>query len=232
MKPVSIVLSPTRNRPLNVFLGVLLLLVSLLLFLSLATWHATDPSMNTATGESHAIGNWVGLFGAWLSDLLLQSLGLTSFLLPIWLGGLGWTWMHSRASGSPWLRWTGNDARRWCLCPAVFGLLPWHWRWLHLLPIEGVVGRIVSGFLVGYINVQGAWVVAGMLAATGLYFASAVSFSLLKEVVGERWIHVVAFYERWRNWREERAERRAEREEREDRQAQLEAAPQTANTPI
>ncbi len=225
MKPVSIVLSPTRSRPLNVFLGVLLLLVSLLLFLSVATWHATDPSMNTAAGDTHSIGNWVGLFGAWLSDLLLQSLGLTAFLLPIWLGGLGWTWMHSRPSGNAWLRWTGTLLAMVFL-PAVFGLLPWHWRWLHLLPIEGVVGRVVSGFLVGYINVQGAWVVAGMLAATGLYFASAVSFTLLKEVVAERWIHVVAFYEHWRNWREERAERRAEREEREDRQAQLQEAPQ------
>jgi S-DNA-T family DNA segregation ATPase FtsK/SpoIIIE len=230
MKPVSIVLSPTRSRPLNVFLGVLLLLVSLLLFLSIATWHATDPSLNTAAGEAgaRAIGNWVGLFGAWLSDLLLQSIGLTAFLLPLWLGGLGWIWMHSRPSGSAWLRWTGTFLAL-VFMPAVFGLLPWHWRWLHLVPIEGVTGRIVSAFLVGYINVQGAWLVAGILAATGLYFASAVSFGVLKEGLAERWIHVVAFYERWRNWREERAELRAEREEREDRQAQLEAVPAGAN---
>ena len=48
MKPSRIVLSPTRSRPLNVFLGVMLLLVSLLLLLTIATWHATDPSLNTA----------------------------------------------------------------------------------------------------------------------------------------------------------------------------------------
>jgi S-DNA-T family DNA segregation ATPase FtsK/SpoIIIE len=213
MKPVSIVLSPTRNRPLNVFLGLLLLLVSLLLLLSIATWHASDPSLNTATGEvgPHAVHNWVGVFGAWLGDLLLQSIGISAFLIPLWLGGLGWTWMHSRPSGSPWLRWTGTLL---CLIflPAALGLLPWHWRWLHLLPIEGVVGRIVSAFLVGYINIQGAWLVAGILAGTGLYFASAVSFWALKESIAERWIHVVAFHDRWRNWREERAERKADRE--------------------
>jgi DNA segregation ATPase FtsK/SpoIIIE, S-DNA-T family len=213
MKPVSIVLSPTRNRPLNVFLGLLLLLVSLLLLLSIATWHASDPSLNTSTGEigPHAVHNWVGVFGAWLSDLLLQSIGITAFLVPLWLGGLGWTWMHSRPSGSPWLRWTGTLLGLIFL-PAALGLLPWHWRWLHLLPIEGVVGSIVSTFLVGYINIQGAWLVAGILAATGLYFASAVSFWALKEGIAERWIHVVAFHDRWRNWREARAERRAERE--------------------
>jgi S-DNA-T family DNA segregation ATPase FtsK/SpoIIIE len=211
MKPISIVLSPTRSRPLNVFLGVLLLLVSLLLLLSLATWHASDPSLNTASGEAgpHAVHNWIGLFGAWLSDLLLQSIGITAFFIPLWLGGLGWTWMHSRPSGSPWLRWTGTVIAVVFL-PAVFGLLPWHWRWLHLLPVEGVLGRLTSALLVGYINIQGAWLVAGILAATGLYFASAVSFWALKESIEERWIHVQAWHDRWRNWREERAERKAE----------------------
>jgi S-DNA-T family DNA segregation ATPase FtsK/SpoIIIE len=213
MKPISIVLSPTRSRPLNVFLGVLMLLISLLLFLSIATWHAADPSLNTASGElgPHAVGNWVGLFGAWISDLLLQTLGFTAFFLPVWLGGLGWTWMHSRPSGSAWLRWTGTLLALIFL-PAVFGLMPWHWRWLHLLPVEGVVGRLVSAFLVGYINIQGASLVAGILAATGLYFSSAVSFGVLKESLGERWIHVIAWHDRWRNWREERAERKAERD--------------------
>jgi S-DNA-T family DNA segregation ATPase FtsK/SpoIIIE len=214
MKPISIVLSPTRSRPLNVFLGLLLLLAALLLFLSLATWRASDPSLNTASGEAgpHAVGNWIGLFGAWLSDLLLQTLGLTAFLMPIWLGGLGWTWMHSRPSGSAWLRWTGTMLAL-IFSPAVFGLLPWHWRWLHLLPVEGVLGRLISALLVGYINIQGAWLVAGILAATGLYFASAVSFAALKDSIGERWIHVVAWHDRWRNWREERAERRAGHED-------------------
>ena len=51
MKPIRIVLSPTRSRPLNVFLGLVLLLVALLLLLSLATYRASDPSLNTASGE-------------------------------------------------------------------------------------------------------------------------------------------------------------------------------------
>jgi S-DNA-T family DNA segregation ATPase FtsK/SpoIIIE len=216
MKPVRIVLSPTRSRPLNVFLGVMLLLVSLLLFLSIATYHPSDPSLNTAVdpGAPHAIHNWVGVFGAWWGDLLLQSLGLTAFLLPVWLGGLGWTWMHSRPNGSALLRWTGTFLAL-LFVPAVFGLLPWHWRWLHALPVEGVVGRLVSGMLVGWINVQGAWLVGAVLAATGLYFATAVSFWAFKESFEERWLHAVAWHDRWRNWREERAERKAELQEEE-----------------
>ena len=185
MKPIRIVLSPTRSRPVNMFLGMVLLLVSLLLFLALATYHASDPSLNTAT-DSATAHNWVGLFGAYLSDILLQSLGLTAFLLPMWLGGVGWTWMRSRPGGSPILRWMGTILALVFL-PAVFGLLPWHWRWLHMVPVEGVVGRMVAGLLVVYLNIQGAWLVAAALAACGLYFASAISFWVIRESFAERW---------------------------------------------
>src|SRR5450631_3555372 len=107
MKSIRIILSPTRSRNLNVLLGLALVLVSLLLLLALATYQPADPSLNTAAGSTEP-HNWIGLFGAWLSDLLLQSLGFTAFFLPIWAGGLGWTWLHSRPGGSPWLRCTGT----------------------------------------------------------------------------------------------------------------------------
>ena len=163
MKPIRIVLAPTRSRPVNIFLGMVLLLVSILLFLALATYHSSDPSLNTAV-DTAIPHNWVGLLGAYLGDLLLQALGITAFLLPLWLGGVGWTWMRSRPGGSPILRWMGTLLALIFL-PAVFGLLPWHWRWLHVVPIEGVVGRLVSGLLVVYMNIQGAWLVAIALAA-------------------------------------------------------------------
>jgi S-DNA-T family DNA segregation ATPase FtsK/SpoIIIE len=231
MKPTRIVLEPTRSRPANIFLGLLLLLVSALLFLSLATWHATDPSFNTSAdpAATHAARNWIGLFGAAVSDLLLQVLGVASFLIPVWIGGLGWTWMRSRSGGSPILRWIGTLFAL-TFIPTVFALLPWHWHWMHLIPVEGVVGKLMAGMLVGYLNIQGAWVVSAVLAAIGLYFASAISFWVLKEAIEERWIHIVSWYERWRNWRLDRAEARAERElEESEAEPALEPAVETAS---
>jgi S-DNA-T family DNA segregation ATPase FtsK/SpoIIIE len=210
MKPIRIVLSPTRSRPANMFLGLVLVLFALLLFLALATYRANDPSLNTAT-DSAVARNWIGLFGAYLSDLILQSLGLTAFLLPLWLGGLGWEWMHSRSGGSPILRWIGTVLALVFL-PAVFGLLPWHWHWLHTLPVEGVVGRLMAGLLVVYLNLQGAWLVAIALAAAGLYFASAISFAAVRESIANRWTSFAAWRDRWRSRREEREELREERE--------------------
>ncbi len=212
MKPIRIVLAPTRSRPFNILLGLVLVLAALLLLLALATYHSTDPSWNTASGVTgpHAVRNWVGLFGAWLGDLLLQALGITAFFLPLWLGGLGWTWMRSRPGGSAWLRWMGTVLAL-AFFPAVLGLLPWHWRWLHALPVEGVAGKLMAGLLVTYLNIQGAWLVAGVLAGAGLWFASAVSFWAIKEGVGDRWLQALNLRDRWRNWREERAERKEER---------------------
>ena len=151
--------------------------------------------------------NWIGLFGAYLSDLLLQALGLTAFLLPLWLGGVGWTWMRSRPGGSPILRWMGTLLAL-AFLPAVFGLLPWHWRWLHVVPVEGVVGRLMAGLLVVYLNLQGAWLVAAALAAAGLYFASAISFWVDSRKPCRALGTVRAMADRWRELREERAELR------------------------
>ena len=138
IKPIRIVLSPTRNRPLNVFLGLLMLLVATLLFLSLATYHAADPSLDTASAFAgpQAVHNWIGLFGAGLSDLLLQCLGITAFLLPMWIASVGWTWMRSRPAGSVLLRWMGTILTL-LFVPAVLSLAPWHWRW----PPAGALSR-------------------------------------------------------------------------------------------
>jgi S-DNA-T family DNA segregation ATPase FtsK/SpoIIIE len=196
------------------FLGIVLALVSLLLFVALATYHSSDPSMNTSTDVTvpAVIHNWIGPLGAWTSDLLLQTLGFTAFFLPLWMAGVAWGWMRSRPGGSAILRGVGT-VMSLLFVPALFALLPWHWHWLHAIAVEGVVGRLIAGMLVGWVNVQGAWLIAGVLALAGLYFASAVSLWALKEMLADRLILVQSWQDRWHNWREIRAEKRAERDD-------------------
>ena len=189
-------------------------LVSILLFLALATYHPTDPSLNTASaGDAAHVHNWIGVTGATLSDILLQAFGIIVFLLPLWLGEMGWNWIRSRSGGSAVLRSMGA-ALAIIFAPAVLGLLPWHWHWLHAVPVEGVMGRVISGALVVYLNTQGAWLVASVLALAGIYFASDINFWTLKTQIEDRWLSLVAWHDRYRNWRDERAERRRDLEER------------------
>jgi DNA segregation ATPase FtsK/SpoIIIE, S-DNA-T family len=213
IKPIQIALAPTRSRPVNAFLGIVLALAAILLFLALATYHTADPSLNTSVGPGAqgAVKNWVGPMGSTISDLFLQTLGFTAFFVPLWMGAVAWRWMRSRWAGAAWLRMTGTIFAL-AFVPAVFGLLPWHWRWMHAIPVEGVVGRLMANMLVGYVNVQGAWVIGGALAAAGLYFAFSINFRVMYEWLSAHWIHLQAWNDRWANWREERAEAKAERE--------------------
>src|SRR5580700_11639977 len=98
MKPVRLVLTPTRNRRLNELVGLLVLASAALLFLSLVSYRPTDPSLNTTC--SGPVRNWIGPAGAYVSDFMLQIEGVSTFILPILLGALGWTWMRSRPAGS------------------------------------------------------------------------------------------------------------------------------------
>ena len=213
IKPIQIALAPTRNRAVNLFLGVVLALFALLIVLALVTYHPADPSLNTSIDPATPplIRNWIGPIGSYSSDMLLQALGLTAFFLPLWMGAVAWGWMHSRYAGAAWLRAVGTVFAAVFL-PALFGLLPWHWRWLHAVPVEGVIGRLMADLLVSSLNMQGAWIVATVLALAGVYFALALSLRSLWEMVEDRWIHLQSWRDRWRNWREERAEVRAERD--------------------
>lgn len=61
-------------------LGVGLLGIFLFLLVSLVSYHPFDPSLNTlATG---AAKNWCGKVGSYISDILIQIFGITSYLLP------------------------------------------------------------------------------------------------------------------------------------------------------
>ncbi|HTJ30878.1 MAG TPA: DNA translocase FtsK [Acidobacteriaceae bacterium] len=213
MKPIRIVKTPTRNRPLNLLLGALLLLASALLLLSLATYHATDPSLDTASGAvgPHVVRNWIGPTGAYLSDGLFQVFGLTAFGLPLWIGGLGLAWVRSRDNGSAWLRWTGVVLTL-AFLPTLFGLLPWGWHWLHAVSVEGTVGRLIADALTLAVNRTGAWIIAGVAAGAGLYLGSNFSFRSAWEWSQARSIQLTAVHDRYRNWQADRADKRAESE--------------------
>ena len=63
--------------------GVVISLTALLIIISLFSYSPNDRSLNTPSGViAH---NWGGFVGAFLADLLLQGLGLSAYLLPVFL---------------------------------------------------------------------------------------------------------------------------------------------------
>ena len=79
---------------------------ALFLFLSLATYHPEDPSLNHVVSSVSEVHNGAGLVGAYFSGLLVDFFGLGAFACPVafCLGALqcGLRRPHMR-----WWRWTG-----------------------------------------------------------------------------------------------------------------------------
>jgi DNA segregation ATPase FtsK/SpoIIIE, S-DNA-T family len=213
MKTFSRLFNPTSNRRLNELIGFLLCVSALLLFLALASYSPLDPSFNSASVLTTVRGarNWIGIVGAVLSDLCLQAFGVGAFLLPIFPALLGARWFRSRKVQSPVAKSLGG---LWLLIfvPAFLALLPGQIRWLGVIPIEGLVGRVVGDFLIHYLNLAGAYIVCATVLAVALYLSTAFSFSSLQVWIPTRFAFVFALRDRWRDWREERAKRRMQKE--------------------
>src|SRR5579863_3035406 len=103
MKYFNLIFTPTKVRRLNELVGLVMFVAAILLFLALVSYSPLDASLNTAApGPAVAAPhNWIGITGALSSDLLLQLLGISVFIVPLMFGLLGSRWWKSRAVASP-----------------------------------------------------------------------------------------------------------------------------------
>ncbi|HEX6504667.1 MAG TPA: DNA translocase FtsK 4TM domain-containing protein [Terriglobales bacterium] len=213
MKYLSKVFSPTANRRLNELIGFLLCVSALLLFLALVSYSPLDPSLNSAsvlTG-SRAARNWIGIFGAIVSDLFLQFFGIGAFLIAGLIALLGVRWFRSRKIQSP-LAKTLGAAWLVIFIPAMLALLPGDLRWMNVIPLEGLLGRVVGDFLIHYFNLAGAYIVCATVLAVALYLSTAFSFSSLQIWLPTRFAFAISLWERWKDWQEARARKKAQKE--------------------
>ena len=213
MRLLASIFSPTGNRRLNELIGFLLGVSALLLFLALASYSPLDPSLNSAsvlTG-THVARNWIGVVGAVISDLMLQFFGIGAFLLPVFFSVMGIRWFASRKVQSPIAKSLGGI---WLVVfvPALLALLPGHLRWFNVIPIEGLLGRIVGDVLIHYLNLAGAYIVCATVLAVALYLSTAFSFSSIQLWAPTRFAFVTALWNRYQDWREERIKRHQQKE--------------------
>jgi len=204
---------PTGNRRLNELVGFLMCISALLLFLALASYSPLDPSWNSASAltGAHAARNWIGIVGAYTADMLLQFFGVGAFLLVIFPAMLGARWFRSLQVQSPLAKSLGGI---WLVMfvPAMLALLPGHLRWLHVIPIEGLLGRVIGDVLIHYLNVVGAYIVCATVLAVALYLSTAFSFSAIQLWAPTRFAFVTALWNRYKDWQGERAKKRQQKE--------------------
>jgi len=213
MDYLAAIFVPTGNRRLNELIGFLMCVSALLLLLALVSYSPLDPSWNSAsvlTG-SHAARNWIGIVGAYTADAVLQFFGIGAFLLVIFPAMLGTRWFRSMKVQSPLAKSLGGI---WLVMfvPAMLALLPGHLRWVHVIPIEGLLGRVLGDFLIHYLNLVGAYIVCATVLAVALYLSTAFSFSAIQVWAPTRFAFVTALWNRYKDWRQERTRKRQQKE--------------------
>jgi S-DNA-T family DNA segregation ATPase FtsK/SpoIIIE len=126
--------------------AVLLGLFALALVLALLTYNPGDPSLNRAIDGSAT--NLLGRPGAIAADLLIQSLGLSAFLVPAVF--LAWAWRLLRQHLVPrwWVRLSALPAALLLISLALASLPP-PASWLPETTLGGSVGRLLIGSITG-----------------------------------------------------------------------------------
>lgn len=174
----------TARRLGTELMGLLFWGASAYLLMSLLSYSPADPSFNRA-GGSGPVRNWGGLLGAYLSDLLLQGLGLGAVVFPAlgaWLG-----WEHLRLRGWRWgaLQWIGMLLALLVLCTALH-LLTGAWAGgVSIRKAGGLVGYLLCSTLLAYMNPGGTWLLLFVLLSVGVLMMSGSGLlALLKAALG------------------------------------------------
>src|SRR5579859_5027693 len=213
MDYLATIFVPTGNRRLNEVIGFLMCVSALLLFLALVSYSPLDPSWNSASvlTSSHAARNWIGIVGAYTADAVLQFFGVGAFLLVVFPVMLGTRWFRSMKVQSPLAKTLGVI---WLVMfvPALLALLPGQMRWMRVIPIEGLMGRVLGDFLIHYLNVVGAYIVCGTILAVALYLSTAFSFSAIQVWAPTRFAFVTALWNRYQDWKQERLKKKQQKE--------------------
>jgi len=145
-----------QNRIKRDVSGVLLILLSVFILISLLSYNPDDPSWASVSTVSQKAQNYGGKVGASLSEALLQFLGFTSFVLSIALIFLGFQAFFPKKKGG-FLSRTGESLLICLLLSPLFSMIFHTASWKGSdLSAGGVIGDLLSSFLIKYFNHLGS----------------------------------------------------------------------------
>lgn len=143
------------------------------LLLSLLTYHASDPSLNTVA-SADGIQNWMGQGGAYVADFLVQIFGVGSLVLALGLTTWGWRMWKKEDFGPLWGRLIALLAASLLL--GIAGGAVTGGSWISHATMGGAGGVLllnkmtsaISGFVTFYPHI----IVAAVAGIAGLILAA------------------------------------------------------------
>src|ERR1035438_822763 len=136
----------------NEVTGFLLLSSGLVILLSLVSYHAQDPSWNTAAGSRPL--NLIGYPGSYLADVLFQAFGAAALLFPLLIFLLAWRWIRSEQIEAGAVKLAGSVLLTMGACAAL-SFLPWR-MFGGGVSVGGALGLVLARYLVETLNLAGA----------------------------------------------------------------------------
>src|SRR5580658_2022924 len=193
-------LGPTRHARLNEAVAVVFLFVGLFVFFSLASYHAFDPSLNTASEPVKPV-NLTGMAGAYFADFFVQALGLGAYSIPVLILILGWMWIRSAEIDSSGIKIGGGFLLVASTCCAL-GMIP-NWRPIAgMIPAGGLVGSVLADAMVGAMNLTGTILATVACWIVSLYLVSTFEMAHVLLWFRRPWHWIMAGVGRFRHWRE------------------------------
>jgi DNA segregation ATPase FtsK/SpoIIIE, S-DNA-T family len=204
------ILVPTKHPRANEAVGLMFFTLTILLLLSLVSYHPTDPSFNTSRNSlsKTPVENLVGEFGSTVADLLLQMLGYPAFLLPIIFAIFGWKWVRSRPIEHPAVKAAGLGALLASLCALCGLLLPSFLSFGWSVKAGGLAGDLLADWLRARFNFAGSLILAMSCLLISLFVSTTFSFSKSIAFFRVRFAFVGLWKERWDAWQRARAKER------------------------
>src|SRR3954467_2890378 len=202
---------PRKHSYLNDVLALAVLALAVLLLLGLVSHSWSDPSFNsTGFGGGNKTHNWIGPVGAYLSDLLIQWIGVSAYVFPALVALAAW-----RIYQSETLR---PSVRR------IVGFVLFVASLATLTKLIGKDGGMIPEFLARYSTAFLGWIGATILFATG-FIASVIlltnaTFRGFWTSVDLAKTNVFVRFDEWKQKRQGHAEEVAAAKERSQKRRQ------------
>jgi S-DNA-T family DNA segregation ATPase FtsK/SpoIIIE len=164
-------------RRLGELLGLIEIALAGGLAAALFSFHAGDPSWNAALPAqfAHRSHNWLGLPGSYVSDLLIQTLGLAAYLMPTAIAMWGWRHIRHQTRVPLWRRLTLLFPALLFAAATLAPLRPFA-SWPLVASLGGGVGqsifRLGTRALVVPLGAAAAWAAWTISIALALFLAS------------------------------------------------------------
>jgi S-DNA-T family DNA segregation ATPase FtsK/SpoIIIE len=151
--------------------GIILILISLFLLISLISYDSQDPSWASATSTAAKVNNFGGKAGASTAEVLLQALGYSSFLIPFALIYLGLQIIFPREHKRLFSQILEILVIVLILSALLFTLFQdVNWRGARIAA-GGFAGSILASFFIQYFNHLGTiLILVGLLILTFILF--------------------------------------------------------------